>query len=127
MKTTLLGIVGKKTLTIVAKATAIRTTQGPPACAIALNKHAANAIEFGGNTSFTAPTCGMYSNSDQLVRDHRGRIGQRECRQAIAPWAAINMPSNTKPEPITGCDVIDRSLRLAEPRSRQHDLHDQQF
>ncbi len=64
MKTTLLSIVGKKTLTIGAKAKAVRTMTGPPACAIALNKTAAGAIDFGGAAGFKAPTCAMYSNSN---------------------------------------------------------------
>jgi Flp pilus assembly protein TadG len=56
MKTTLLSIVGKKTLTIGAKAKAVRTMTGPPACAIALNKAAAGAIDFSGASGFKAPT-----------------------------------------------------------------------
>ena len=105
MKTTLLSIVGKKSLTIVAKATAIRTTQGPPACAIALNKHAASAIEFGGNTSFTAPNCGMYSNSDSSTAITSGGSASVNAAGYCAV-GGVNMASNTKPEPITGCDSI---------------------
>lgn len=63
VKTAFLGIVGISEMVLNAKATAAPIKDGPPVCALALNQTAPAALNFSGNATFSAPGCGVYSNS----------------------------------------------------------------
>src|SRR5262249_20153707 len=61
--TTILGSLQVGPISIVTRATASPARDGPPICALALNRTAASAISFGGSTVFNGRNCGIYSDS----------------------------------------------------------------
>jgi Flp pilus assembly protein TadG len=63
VKTTTMSLMQVPEMKVSARSTAVRAIVGPPACVLALNKTASNAVSFSGATDFSAVGCTVHSNS----------------------------------------------------------------
>lgn len=107
------GVIGVTNLPVEAKAVAARGTKGPPVCVLALNTSAPSAVEFAGNTAFSAKNCAVYSNSSNASAISLQGSARAE---ALAFCAVGGTSGPLSPTPQTGCrSRLDPFRNLAKP------------
>jgi Flp pilus assembly protein TadG len=113
VKTAFAGVIGVTDLPIEVKAVAARGTKGPPVCVLALNASAPSAVEFAGNTTFSAKNCAVYSNSASAS----AITLQGSARADALAFCAVGGTSGPlSPTPQTGCrSRLDPFRHLTKP------------
>jgi Flp pilus assembly protein TadG len=109
-KTSFMNIVGIGEIQVRAHASAAATKEGPPVCVLALNQTAAGAVNFAGNTSFSAPNCVVYSNSSSAS----GISVQGSASVQAGYYCSAGGVSSSivlTPAPQTSCNRLDDPFR----------------
>lgn len=109
IRTAVLGVMGVTQVPVSARSTAQRVYRGPPICMMALNATASGAISFGGNATFVADGCAVYSNSSSGTAIQGGGSATARAGGFCAVGGVSASGSTLTPTPEAGCD------RLADP------------
>ncbi len=115
--TSLLNVIGMKTIATSARATAQTTRSGPIACVLALNPSANDSILISGSSSLNADGCALYANS--ISPSAISVQGSSPVQAAgFCSVGGFTGPSSLTPTPLTGCSpVADPFANLARPSS----------